>query len=203
MNEIESIQTFTMEMSIKATEDIDNFMFDVMRPYCERVSRHIISKKDLASALVRYFDMLETSDDCISRQAVLEAFNLSEKTRKYGGDHSGYDTMMLYEIQDVIENLPSVQSVSVNEKEIYNKGWQDGAEATAYHIELCIDEGKLISVSENATNGDVIKAMFPEAIISRNGFIVEVEFKAFGFNVEESWWDSPYKRGRQEWQEKK
>lgn len=47
-------------------------------------------------------------DDLISRQAVMDAFNLSEKTRKYGGDHSGYDTMMLYEIQDVIEDLPSV-----------------------------------------------------------------------------------------------
>lgn len=50
----------------------------------------------------------EPCEDAISRQALLEAFNLSEKTRKYGGDHSGYDTMMLYEIQDVIEDLPSV-----------------------------------------------------------------------------------------------
>lgn len=46
--------------------------------------------------------------DYISRQAALDAFGLSEKTRKYGGNHSGYDTMMLYEIQDVIEVLPSV-----------------------------------------------------------------------------------------------
>ena len=50
----------------------------------------------------------EPCEDCISRQAVLDAFGLSEKTRKYGGDHSGYDTMMKYEIQDVIEDLPSV-----------------------------------------------------------------------------------------------
>ena len=47
-------------------------------------------------------------DDLISRQAALDAFGLSEKTRKYGGDHSGYDPMMLYEIQDVLEGLPSV-----------------------------------------------------------------------------------------------
>ncbi len=47
--------------------------------------------------------------DCISRQDALEAFGLSEKTRKYGGDHSGYDTMMMYEIQDTIENLPPIQ----------------------------------------------------------------------------------------------
>lgn len=48
-------------------------------------------------------------NDLVSRQAAIEAFGLSEKTRKYGGDHSGYDTRMLYEIQDVLENLPSAQ----------------------------------------------------------------------------------------------
>ena len=47
-------------------------------------------------------------DDLISRQAALDAFGLSEKTRKWGGDHSGYDARMLYEIQDVLEDLPSV-----------------------------------------------------------------------------------------------
>lgn len=52
---------------------------------------------------------LFNDSDTISRQAALDAFGLSEKTRKYGGDHSGYKTMMLYEIQNVIENLPSAQ----------------------------------------------------------------------------------------------
>ena len=47
--------------------------------------------------------------DLIDRQAALDAFGLSEKTRKYGGDHSGYDTRMLYEIQNVLEDLPSAQ----------------------------------------------------------------------------------------------
>ena len=49
-------------------------------------------------------------EDAISRKQALDAFGLSEKTRKYGGDHSGYDPMMLYEIQDVIEGLPSVST---------------------------------------------------------------------------------------------
>ena len=48
-------------------------------------------------------------NDLISRQAAIDAFGLSEKTRKYGGDHSGYDTRMLYEIQDILEGLPSAQ----------------------------------------------------------------------------------------------
>ena len=44
-------------------------------------------------------------DEYIRKRDMLEAFGLSEKTRKYGGDHSGYDTRMLYEIQDTIESL--------------------------------------------------------------------------------------------------
>ena len=48
-------------------------------------------------------------EDAISRQALLDAFGFSEKTRKWGGDHSGYNTMMLYEIQDIIESQPSVK----------------------------------------------------------------------------------------------
>ena len=52
---------------------------------------------------------MSDKDDCISRRMALDAFGLSEKTRKYGGDHSGYDTRMLYEIQDALEDLPAVK----------------------------------------------------------------------------------------------
>ncbi len=45
----------------------------------------------------------------IDADAAAEVFGLSEKTRKYGGDHSGYNTMMLYEIQDVLDNLPTIE----------------------------------------------------------------------------------------------
>ncbi len=50
-----------------------------------------------------------SSADCISRQGLLDDFGFSEKTRKWGGDHSGYNTMMLYEIQNMIESAPSVK----------------------------------------------------------------------------------------------
>lgn len=53
--------------------------------------------------------------DSIYRQVAIDAFGLSEKTRKYGGDHSGYDTMMLYEIQDVLESLPSADATEMME----------------------------------------------------------------------------------------
>ena len=60
--------------------------------------------------------------DLISREDAIEAFDLSEKTRKYGGDHSGYDTMLKYEIQDVLENLPSAEAVHIEVyRELYEK----------------------------------------------------------------------------------
>ena len=55
----------------------------------------------------------ENSVSLINREDLLNAFGLSEKTRKYGGDHSGYDTRMLYEIQDTIEDAAEVEAISV------------------------------------------------------------------------------------------
>ena len=52
-------------------------------------------------------------DEYIRKQDALDAFGLSEKTRKYGGDHSGYDTRMLYEIQDTIEFIEPADVVPV------------------------------------------------------------------------------------------
>ena len=55
----------------------------------------------------------------INREKLLNAFGLSEKTRKYGGDHSGYDTRMLYEIQDTIEDAAEVEAIPVEWIELY------------------------------------------------------------------------------------
>lgn len=49
----------------------------------------------------------------IRKQDALDAFGLSEKTRKYGGDHSGYDTRMLYEIHDALTGIPAADVVEV------------------------------------------------------------------------------------------
>ena len=72
----------------------------------------------------------------ISREQALGAFGLSEKTRKYGGDHSGYDTMMMYEIQDTIEDLPTIQPEIVRCEEcLYRKicSWEkQGAKSCCF-----------------------------------------------------------------------
>lgn len=64
----------------------------------------------LSERVIEQLTPYQPEPDCVSRKTALDAFGLSEKTRKYGGDHSGYDTRMLYEIQDTLENLPAVQT---------------------------------------------------------------------------------------------
>lgn len=84
----------------EAIEIISNALQSDESKYTDRI--------DKALAVVQRVLEQQPCEDCISRQAALDAFGLSEKTRKYGGDHSGYDTVMKYEIQDIIEDLPSV-----------------------------------------------------------------------------------------------
>ena len=57
--------------------------------------------------------------DLIDRKATLDAFGVSEKTRKYGGDHSGYDTRMLYEIQNTLEDLPTMDAEPIRDGHWY------------------------------------------------------------------------------------
>lgn len=76
----------------------------------------------------------EPCEDCISRKAALDLFEqIKEEYPK-----------IYTAIEVSIRLLPSV---TPNPKEIYNKGWEDGAEATAYHVELCEEENPTIPLS--------------------------------------------------------
>ena len=48
--------------------------------------------------------------DLIRRDEVLEALGITDKSTKYGGDHSGYNTLMLYEIMDAIDSIPNAET---------------------------------------------------------------------------------------------
>ena len=47
------IDRFTQKMSIKYTEDMDNFIFEVMRPFCEEVAKMTVSKEYLSQLLTK------------------------------------------------------------------------------------------------------------------------------------------------------
>jgi len=77
---------------------------------------------------------IESDEDCISRKDA-EMCLTADIT---GMTIEEYISM----VGDRLKGLPSVQP-----KEAYNKGWKDGAEATAYHVELCEEENPTIPMA--------------------------------------------------------
>ena len=73
--------------------------------------------------------IIESCEDCISREYILSKAHCC-------CDDLADDEPCCVDVDD-IKNAPSVQT-----KETYNKGWEDGAKAAAYHFELCIEEIK-------------------------------------------------------------
>ena len=48
---------------------------------------------------------------------------------------------------------------------------------------------KTIPLPDNATNGDIIKAIFPEVFVTNCKLVDKVGY----FNFDTDWWNSPYK----------
>lgn len=57
--------------------------------------------------------------------------------------------------------------------------------------------GKLVVTPDNATNGDVIKAVFPNIIVEYGyGLAIGVDFGVGGErDLSRDWWNAPYKVG--------
>jgi len=67
--------------------------------------------------------------------------------------------------------------------------------------ELCqaILDGDIIP--DNATNGDVIKAMFPKAYIDESRYetpFIDVMYEGEVKSFSETWWNAPYQKGGKE-----
>lgn len=81
--------------------------------------------------------IIESCEDSISRAAAIQSMNklYEQDCKDYGCEiPECFDS---YRAIRELKSLPSVQS-----KETYNKGWEDGAKAATYHYELCIEEIK-------------------------------------------------------------
>ena len=121
----------------------------------------------------------EPCEDCISREAVME----------YLCSHCPYSLECYSNCDDInkIRALPSIQP-----KEIYNKGYKDGQEALAFHLELCKEEGSIITVPEGATNGEVAMQLFRDKGESIK--VCTYNDKLIGVKLIKEWWDSPYRK---------
>ncbi len=102
-----------MSMTTELIERLRQASFEIKEFYGEEneETKLLIESADTIQFLSEklHVSQMEPCEDCISRQQALHTFGLSDKTRKYGGDHSGYDTIMLYEVQIALEELPPVQ----------------------------------------------------------------------------------------------
>lgn len=53
----------------------------------------------------------------------------------------------------------------------------------------------VIETSENSTNGDIIKAMFPNREIVEHDTWIELSFVDGMDEFDKNWWNAPYKGG--------
>jgi len=56
-------------------------------------------------------------------------------------------------------------------------------------------------IPDNATNGDVIKAMFPKAYIDESRYetpFIDVMYEGEVKSFSETWWNAPYQKGGKE-----
>ena len=95
----DNILTLTERVVTQVTEDMNNFIFTTIMPWCEAKEQRIISKRDLEQALTQYFSK-KPCDDAISRQAVLEIHS------KYG-EYMG--ATKFWEFRDNIRELPPIK----------------------------------------------------------------------------------------------
>ena len=72
-----------------------------------------------------------------------------------------------------------------------------GAEQAVINLLDAQDEANAIVIPDNATNGDVIKAIFPICCSNMgnldNGIVVDFVGDLHTFNKD--WWNAPYKKG--------
>ena len=87
--------------------------------------------------------IIEPCEDCIGRAEAQK--HIYRRLWESALNNVGYECKAEDVFMDIADNrlrtwiseIPSVQP-----KGIYNKGWEDGAKAAAYHYELCIEEIK-------------------------------------------------------------
>ena len=53
----------------------------------------------------------------------------------------------------------------------------------------------IIEIPDNATNGDVIKAVFPETKIYDDIYVMHIGIGRTDMNFRKDWWNAPYKKG--------
>ena len=136
--------------------------------------------------------------DLTQKEAILRIDTLIKQWNLYNdrienSDQALIDGQDIEALKYALENLKANSAI----KEAYNKGYKDGQEALAYHLELCKEGGNIIEIPDEATtNKDIIMIMFPNTEFTEyfdsytlfSGKTMIAEFR-------KTWLNSPYKEG--------
>lgn len=129
------------------------------------------------------------------KQKVIDALKISAPIKAMAPNEFNDYIKALNKITDWLEQATDL-------KEAYNKGYKDGQDALAYHIELCKEEGSIVTVPEGATRRDLHKLVFgidvPELHsdkfrCAREKGCSNCKHKD-NINCDMVWWDSPYRK---------
>lgn len=88
------------------------------------------------------------------------------------------------------------------EKYMDYEGWLEVTEAIEVVCEELKQKPAIAVLSEESTNGEVIKTLFPSAeVFETDGFgyehvYVTVDKSSSSWKIQREWWDSPYLSGR-------
>ena len=81
----------------------------------------------------------------------------------------------------------------------FEKNTVTKVDANGKEVEMEIERVNAIEIPDNATNGDMIKAMFPKAPIKYEEFLIKIHFyepAKIDITFHKCWWDAPYKENK-------
>ena len=87
-------------------------------------------------------------------------------------------------------------------EEDYNYAKQQVADGITNPLKICIANGT--PIPDNATNGNVIKAMFPNAEVDDYDYGKDPVIDVYGIDdteyitLRKAWWNAPYQKGGKE-----
>lgn len=127
---------------------------------------------------------------------------LRKCAKEHESDRTSFGHIIVSDMCRDTANLLETLEQITDLKDAYDKGYKDGQEALAFHLELCKEEGSIIEIPKKVTNGNVMLKLFPNSKykVVDNG----IEFKGIiddntefttWFPIE--WWNSPYRKEKE------
>ena len=111
-----TIEETIEKISMKATEETENFIFEIIKPYCENVLQIKINKEELKQIIIRGTQKPQPCSDCVSRTDALNAFKPEGISEELWMESNTYK---------VLAKLPSVQPQKDMSYELWKESYEE------------------------------------------------------------------------------